>query len=61
MAEPVGLAGDAACDFLQVAGDVGELDAKAADAVGKLIDQPFAVRRRRVAVLRVEPRRYSRH
>ena len=46
MAEPVGLAGDAARHFLQIAGDVGELDAEAADPVGKLIDQPFAVRRR---------------
>ena len=45
MAEPVGLAGDAAGDFLQVAGDVGKLDAEAADPVGELIDQPFAVRR----------------
>ena len=46
MAEPLGLAGNAAGDFLQTAGDVGKLDAEASDPVGKLIDQPFAIRRR---------------
>ena len=45
--EPVGLAGNPPRHFLQVAGDVGEFDAEAADPVGELIDQPFAGRRRR--------------
>ena len=49
VAEPVGLAGDAARHFLQIAGDVGELDAEAADPVGELIDQPLADRRPAVA------------
>jgi hypothetical protein len=44
MTEPLGLGGDAACDFPQIACDVGELDPKAADPVGELIDQAFAVR-----------------
>ena len=44
MPETVGLGGDPAGDFLQIAGDVGKLDPEAADPVGKLIDQPFAVR-----------------
>ena len=44
MSEPLGLVGDAAGDFLQIAGDVGELDPEAADPVRKLIDQAFAVR-----------------
>ena len=52
MAEPVGLAGDAARDFLQIAGDVGELDAEAADPIGELIDQPFADRRHSRRTLR---------
>ena len=39
--EPFGLVRDAVCDFLDVAGDVGELDAEAADAVGELVDQTF--------------------
>ena len=43
MSEPVGLAGDAAGDFLQIACDVGEFHAEAADPVRKLIDQTFAV------------------
>src|SRR5207237_4784734 len=47
LSEPVGLAGNAARDLLQITGDVGELDAEAADPVGELIDQPFAGRRRR--------------
>jgi hypothetical protein len=42
--EPFRLAGDAARDFLDIAGDVGELDAEAADAVGELVDQPFGQR-----------------
>jgi len=34
-----------ACDALaQIAGDVGEFDAEAADPVRQLIDQPLAVR-----------------
>ena len=33
--------GDAACDLLDVAGDIGKLHAEAADAVGKLVDQSF--------------------
>ena len=44
MSEPFGLVGDAAGDFLQVSGDVRELDPEAADPVRKLIDQTFAVR-----------------
>ena len=44
MPEPLGLAGDAAGDFLQISGDVGKLDPEAADPVRKLIDQTFAVR-----------------
>ena len=43
MPEPVGLAGDTAGDFLQIACHVRELDAEAADPVRKLIDQTFAV------------------
>ena len=41
---PVGLARKPAPlpPCLQIAGDVGELDAEAADPVGELIDQPFA-------------------
>jgi hypothetical protein len=35
---------DAACDFLDVAGDVSQFHAEAADAVGELIDQPFGKR-----------------
>ena len=52
MAEPVGLAGDAAGDFLQIAGDVGKFDPEAADPVGQLIDQAFAVRRHRGGTVR---------
>jgi hypothetical protein len=44
MPEPLGLIGYAAGDFLQISGDVRELNPKAADLVGKLIDQAFAVR-----------------
>ena len=44
MTEPVRLAGDAVRDLLDVAGDVGELDAETADAVGELVDQPFGQR-----------------
>ncbi|WP_323980800.1 hypothetical protein R3F76_39625 [Bradyrhizobium japonicum] len=39
--KPFGLVRDAVCDFLDVAGDVGELDAETADAVGELVDQTF--------------------
>ena len=39
--EPLGLVGDAACDLLDVAGDVGKLDAEAADAIGKLVNKTF--------------------
>src|SRR5882724_11289210 len=53
MAEPVGLAGDAACHFPQIAGDVREFDAEAADPVGELVDQPFAGGRRRRYVVRL--------
>ena len=45
LAEPVGLAGDTAGDFAQIAGDVRKLYAKAADPVRQLVDQTFAVRR----------------
>jgi hypothetical protein len=45
MAKTVRLARYAVGDVLHVARDVGELDAKAADLVGKLIDQPVAGRR----------------
>jgi hypothetical protein len=41
MSEALGLGRHAARDFLDVAGDVGELNAKAADAVGELVDQPL--------------------
>ena len=61
MAEPLRLTGDAAGDFLQIAGDVGELDAEAADAVGELIDQPLAVRRRRHVDLLAAARLTSLH
>ena len=44
MSEPFGLAGDAAGDFLQIAGDVRELNPEAADPVRKLVDQALAVR-----------------
>ena len=44
MAEAVGLAGHAACNFLQIAGDVGELDAEPANPIGKLVDQSFTGR-----------------
>jgi hypothetical protein len=50
MTKPVGLAGDAARDFLEVAGDIGEFDPEAADPIGKLVHQPFAGRRRRLGV-----------
>ena len=40
--EALGLGGHALCYFLHIAGDVGELDAEAADLVGELIDQPVA-------------------
>ena len=52
MTEPLGLAGDAARDLLQIAGDVGELDAEAADSVGELVDQPLADRRHRRSPVR---------
>ena len=44
MPEPLGLAGHPAGDLLQISGDVREFNPKAADPVGKLIDQAFAVR-----------------
>ena len=44
MTEPLGLAGDATGDFLQVSGHVSELDPKAADPVGQLVDQSFGLR-----------------
>src|SRR5579883_748299 len=44
LAEPLGLVGDAAGHLLDIAGDVGQLHAQAADAVGELVDQPFAGR-----------------
>ena len=44
MPEALGLGGHALCYFLHIAGDVGELDAEAADLVGELIDQPVATR-----------------
>ncbi|MGY3692977.1 hypothetical protein ACVIGA_003057 [Bradyrhizobium sp. USDA 3240] len=44
MMEPLRLAGDTVRDLLDVAGDVGKLDPEAADAVGKLVDQPFGQR-----------------
>ena len=43
MPEPVGLAGDAAGDFPQIAGHVSEFHAETADPVRELIDQTFAV------------------
>jgi hypothetical protein len=43
MSEPLGLAGYAAGDFLEIAGDVGEFDPKAADPIRQLIDQTLAV------------------
>ena len=46
MPEPFGLVGHPAGDFLQVSGNVGELDPEAADPVRKLIDQAFGVGRR---------------
>src|SRR5882724_2454723 len=45
MAEPFGLGGDAACDFLDVARDIRELNPKAADSVRELVDQAFGIRR----------------
>ena len=42
--EPLRLVRDAACDLLDVAGDIGKLHAEAADAVGKLVNQPFGQR-----------------
>jgi hypothetical protein len=42
--EPFRLVRDAVGDFLDVAGDVSEFHAEAADAVGELIDQPFGKR-----------------
>ena len=44
MSESLRLVGNAARDLLDVAGDVGELDAKTADAVGKLINESFGQR-----------------
>ena len=46
VAEPVRLRRDALRHFLHIAGDVGELDAEAADAVGELVDEALALRRR---------------
>lgn len=51
LAEPVGLAGDTARNFLEVAGDVGKFDPEAADPVGKLVDQALAGRRRGLGVI----------
>ena len=45
MSESLRLVGNAARDLLDVAGDVGEFDPKATDAVGKLVDQPFSLAR----------------
>ena len=53
LAEPVGLAGDAAGDFPQIAGDVRKLNPEAADPVRQLIDQTFAVRRHGGGMVRV--------
>ncbi len=39
MSESLRLGGDAACDFLDIAGDIGEFDPEPADLIGKLIDQ----------------------
>jgi hypothetical protein len=39
--EPVRLVRDAACDLLDVAGDIGKLHAEPADAVGELVNQSF--------------------
>ena len=47
MREVLGLVGNPVRDLLDVAGDVGKLDAETADPIGELIDQPFAVRWRR--------------
>ncbi|MEY9105085.1 hypothetical protein ABH999_001281 [Bradyrhizobium yuanmingense] len=44
MVKPFRLARDAVGDVLDVAGDVGELDAETADAVGELVDQAFGQR-----------------
>jgi plasmid stabilization system protein ParE len=44
MMEPLRLVGDAARDLLDIAGDISEFDAEAADAVGELVDQPFGQR-----------------
>src|SRR5436190_17448670 len=42
--EPLRLVGDAACDLLDVAGDIGKLHAEPADAVGKLVNESFGQR-----------------
>src|SRR6266700_2946372 len=44
MSETLRLVADPARDFLHVAGDVGEFDAEAADAVRKAVDQALGVR-----------------
>ncbi len=59
MTEPFRLSGDALRHFLHVAGDVGELDAEAADAVGELVDQAFAFGGRSCDVLLGRQRRHS--
>src|SRR6185312_6052523 len=41
MVEPLRLVRDAACDLLNVAGDIGKLHAEPADAVGKLVNESF--------------------
>ena len=42
--EPLRLVRDAVCHFLDIASDVGEFHAKAANTIGELIDQPLGKR-----------------
>ncbi len=44
MSESLRLGGEAACDFLDIAGDIGEFDPEPADLIGKLIDQTLTWR-----------------
>jgi len=47
--EPLRLVRDAACDLLDVAGDVGKFHPEAADAVGQLVNEPFGQRPARIS------------
>jgi hypothetical protein len=51
--ETLGLVGDTAGNFLQVARYIGQFDAEAADPARKLLDQSFAIGGQRIGVVRL--------